>query len=268
MPSRVRLNYLLGRLGGILSKNNDIVPDELSAGGPFRPARKVVHRSPHRSVGILACSWIQEHGIEYESQLERRFLQQALVLPMVKRVIHQPFRLEYLEDGKTHTYVPDFLLFLADGMKVVIEVKPQKFLKSHRHKLTEAQRILAEKEVPFLVVTDQEIDDGIKVHNAAYLLRFARGTASEEAKQRCLNCLRTSPNGLQMADLIQETGVPEKDILHFVGRTTLSIDLSEPITEATIVHIPKEEQHDYLHFINWLNTAPGHAIARISEDAQ
>jgi hypothetical protein len=251
-----------------LSKKNDIVPDEFPTGGPIRPARKVVHRSPHRSVGILACSWIQDHGIEYESQLERRFLQQALVLPMVKRVIHQPFRLEYLEDGKTHNYVPDFLLLLADGIKVVIEVKPRKFLNAHRHKLVEAQRILAEKKVPFLVMTDQEIDDGIKVQNASYLLRFARGSASEEAKQHCLKRLRESPNGLRLDELIQETGVPEKDILHFAGRTTLWLDLSEPITNATTIHIPKEDQNDYLHFINWFNTAPGHAISGISENAQ
>jgi len=242
--------------------------EHLSAFGSTQPIRKVVTRSPHRSVGILACSWLQNHPIEYESQLERRFLQQILILPIVKRVVHQPFRLEYLEGGTTRTYVPDFLLLLSDGVMVVVEVKPRKFLKDHHHKLAEAQRILAEKNMPFLVITDKEIDDEIKVDNASYLLRFARGSASDEAKHRCLETLRASPDGLRLDELIRKSGVPERDVLYFIGRTTLSIDTSKLITNATIVHIPKEEQHDYLHFINWFNTAPGHAIAGIQENAQ
>ena len=252
-----------------MSKKNDIVPDELSAGAPIKPARKVVHRSPHRSVGILACSWIQEHAIEYESQLERRFLQQALILPIIKRVMHQPFRLEYLLEGKTHTYVPDFLVHFVDGTKAVIEIKPEKFLKGHRHKLEEAERILAEKDVPFLVITDAEIDDGVKAANASYLLRFARGSASVQAKERCLQALHVSNGALSLEHLILQAEVSEAEILHFVGRATLSLNASEPITNTTIVHVPQEDnKNDYLHFINWFSTAPGAAIARIPQDAR
>jgi hypothetical protein len=251
-----------------LSKKNENLSDVLSSDGPIKPARNVAHRSTHRSVGILACSWIQGHAIEYESQLERRFLLQALVIPMVQSINHQPFRLEYLEDGKIHTYVPDFFIRLKDGAKVVIEIKPRRFLKSHHHKLAEAERILAERNVHFLVVTDKEIDDGIKFENASFLLRFARGSASEKCKQRCLVALGESSDGLRIEELMQRADVSETDILHFIGRRELSIDLSEPISQATAVHLPKNEHHDYLHFLNWFNTSPGHAIAGIQENAE
>jgi hypothetical protein len=246
-----------------VSKNKRSLPEGLNADGPIKPAREVVQRSPQRSVGIMACSWIQDHGIEYESQLERRFLQQSLILPMIKRVIHQPFRLEYMEDDKPLTYVPDFFLLFKDNTKAVIEVKPRKFIKKHLHKLTEAQRLLNENDIPFLVITEKEIDDGIKVANASYLLRFARGSASEDAKQHCLRILSSCPVGLRLDELVKETAIPEEDILHFVGRAALSLDLSEPITKSTIVEIPKKDQNGYLHFIDWFNTAPGHAISGI-----
>jgi hypothetical protein len=252
-----------------LSKKTEFSSDTLSEDSTFESVRAVVNRSPHRSVGILACSWIQDHGIEYESQLERRFLHQTLVLSGIKRIIHQPFRLEYLEDGKTHTYVPDFLIHFADGRKAVVEVKPKKFINGHRHKLEEAERILAEKNVPFLVITDVEIDDGIKAANASYLLRFARGSASEQTKQNCLRALRISGRGLSLENLIRQANVSEAEILHFVGRGALSLDLSEPIVGTTIVFIPQEDnKNDYLHFVNWFNTAPGTAIARIPKDAK
>jgi hypothetical protein len=256
------------RKGKIMSKNNRSLPDELNAEGSIKPARKVVHRSPHRSVGILACSWIQDHGIEYESQLERRFLQQTLVLPSIKRVIHQPFRLEYVEDERSLTYVPDFYLLFRDGTKVVIEVKPRKFLQKHLHKLAEAQRLLEEHETPFLVLTEKEIDHGIKVSNASYLLRFARDSPNEQAKQRCLRILSTFPKGLRIDELTKEAAVTERDILHMVGRARLSVDLSKPITKSTIVRIPKEHQNGYLHFIDWFNSAPGHAITGISKSSK
>ncbi|MBW9335673.1 hypothetical protein FEE59_19350 [Herbaspirillum sp. RU 5E] len=253
-------------MGVILKKMNEQLLKDLAEGSAIRPVRQVTHRSPQRTVGILACSWIQDRGIEYESQLERRFLLQTLVLPMVKRVVHQPFRIEYIEDGAPRTYVPDFLVLLKDGTKVVIEIKPRKFLKKHRAKLIEAQRLLANNDIPFLVITDWEIDDGIKVENASFLLRFARGSASLEAKQQCLDTIMSAPSGLSIDALSQISGLPQKDILHFIGRTVLSIDLSEPITGTTIVHIQKDFQNDYLQFINWFNTAPGHAIAGISEN--
>lgn len=37
---------------------------------------------------------------------------------------YEPFRLPYLFEGRTRNYVPDFLITMKSGEKILIEVKP------------------------------------------------------------------------------------------------------------------------------------------------
>lgn len=37
-------------------------------------ARKVVTRSPKRTVGLINCRWFQDKPIEHESRLEKHFV--------------------------------------------------------------------------------------------------------------------------------------------------------------------------------------------------
>jgi hypothetical protein len=232
-----------------------------------KPARKVVTRSPHRPVGIVACSWIQDHAIEYESQLERRFILQILILPFVRRVLHQPFKLEYQVDGKLHTYIPDFLIQLSDGTKLVIEVKPRKFVKKHLIKLTSAEEILATHDIHFLVITDEEIDDGVKSINVSLILRYARGSISERTLQQCLSVLRNAKTPLSISELKATTNATEGDILYLAGRRIVSLNISTPITDKTTISLSeKDNSNAYLLFCNRFNVTPGSAIARISPE--
>lgn len=80
-----------------------------------KPVRKVVTRSPHRSVGTIACSWIQDSVVEYESQLEKRFVHRLLLFHGLARITHQPFKLERDVAGKKLDYTPDFLVMLKNG---------------------------------------------------------------------------------------------------------------------------------------------------------
>jgi hypothetical protein len=224
------------REGIILPKKNrsrDNYPKDVPAiEEADKPARKVVTRSPHRPVGIVACSWIQDYAIEYESQLERRFIHQILILPFVRRVLHQPFKLGYQVDGKLHTYIPDFLIQLSDDTKLVIEVKPRKFVKKHLIKLTAAEEILSTHGIRFLVITDEEIDDGVKSINVSLILRYARGSISEQTQQQCLNILRNAKIPLSISELKATTNATEGDILYLAGRriVSLNVDLHLKLT--------------------------------------
>lgn len=116
--------------------------------------RRVVTRSPHRAVGKIACSWIQDQAVEYESQLERRFLQRLLLCLSLEKVRHQPFTIDRDIVGEKMHYTPDFLVRLRDGAKLVVEVKPEVFIDNHRKKLLAAKALLNDAGVPFFVITD------------------------------------------------------------------------------------------------------------------
>ena len=69
----------------------------------MQAARKVVTRSPHRRVGLIACPWFQSTPIEYESLLERDFVRLALLDLEISSIAHQPFSLDL---GELGTYFP------------------------------------------------------------------------------------------------------------------------------------------------------------------
>ncbi|WP_128083130.1 TnsA endonuclease N-terminal domain-containing protein [Collimonas arenae] len=235
------------------SINSDIDLDYL----PKKAARKVVTRSPHRSVGIMACSWIQEIGIEYESQLERRFLQLALVSPHIKKIIHQPFKFEYTEHEKSRSYIPDFLLFFKDGGKIVVEVKPAKFVEKNRGKFNYAKSVLSQKKIPFVVVTDKQIHAGTAASSAALLLRYARGQISERSHVSCMQVAHAATGSISLGSLMKEADVSFGEVLHLIARghlstpAPLSIDVATPITPTA-----QGEENGTICFCNWFNVTP------------
>jgi hypothetical protein len=246
--------------GTTLAKNIENALDEdfkvtILDGRP--PSRKVVTRSPHRSVGLIACSWIQEQCIEYESQLERRFVQRSLVFPGVQRILHQPFSIPYVEEGKELSYTPDFFLLFRDGTKVVVEVKPEIFFAKHLDKLMKAEQFLKKKDVPFLVVPDTKIDSDCSAENAELLLRYTRGAIADDCLSKCIGVLQTSGVPLAVDLLMQMADTSFGSILHLAARGHLSIPLSKRIDDQTLVSIPKKEnKNDYVRFCGWFDIAP------------
>jgi hypothetical protein len=222
-----------------------------------KAARRVVTRSPHRSVGIMACSWVQDRGIEYESQLERRFLQRALVFPHLKEIFHQPFRIDYFELDEPRSYIPDFLLCFKDGSKIVVEVKPAVFINKNRGKLNAAKSLLSPKSVPFLAITDKEIDSGTAARGAALLLRYARGAISDQSRSRCMHLIHAQSNALALGALMAKADVSLGDVLHLIARGHLSIPSSLSIDSTTPVTLTNQEEKNVpLCFCNWFNATP------------
>ncbi|AUS41570.1 hypothetical protein CYD94_04590 [Ralstonia solanacearum] len=185
-------------------------------------ARKVVTRSPHRRVGLIACPWFQPTPIEYESLLERDFVRLALLDLRFSSISHQPFSLNLEEFG---TYFPDFLLVGPDK-KVVVEVKPDERARNDRNKprLACAQRLLQEKGFQFVVATEKQIRRGKRHERASVLLRHARSHVSRETTERTIAAASHSPEGITIRDLACEASTSIETVLHLVGRRRLRIN--------------------------------------------
>jgi hypothetical protein len=216
--------------------------------------RKVVTRSPHRSVGIIACSWIQDHPIEYESRLERCFVQRAITFPYLSAIEHQPFKLEYDCDGKMRSYTPDFLCRLTDGSHLVIEVKPKKFVQKYLQPFDAAKQILGQENIAFSVCTDSSLDSPSS-SNAALVLRYARSQISASVRTDCLQFVASRGGSVATGELLDQGLATLPDVLYLIGRRELCLPSMKSLDPNVHVSLPQKDiQNGALLFLGWLGT--------------
>ncbi|MDP1979393.1 TnsA endonuclease N-terminal domain-containing protein [Undibacterium sp.] len=221
----------------------------------MKPKRKVITRSPHRTVGLVACGWLQKEVIEYESQLERRFIQRMLLTPGVIRIIDQPFTVTYGEE-KDKSYTPDFLVEFSSGRTLIIEVKPEVFVNKSVEMFNKVSSILKQRTFSFHVVTDDMIDHADLPVKIELLLRYARGSVPDQAVQAVLGAMQSTTEPMSIATVMQMAQVDKTVVFHMLGRTMLIF--SDDISLADDTHIKsisKETDHEDVCIPNWLDAA-------------
>jgi hypothetical protein len=224
----------------------------------MRPARQVVTRSPHRSVGVVAAPWLQPEPIQYESQLELRFINIALACPVVTNVWSQPFRLDYELDGKLSSYTPDFLVVVEGGARVVVEVKPKIFLEEWHARLDAIDRRLQAQGCSYRVLTDQQLTP-VRADMARIWRRYANEEPGEDLVRRAL-ALAATPSAVSFAQLL-EAGFALNSIYHLLIRRRLWSRDGLALTSETRLHCPQvlEPRHVCLFFDDWFGGAPWRA---------
>lgn len=216
--------------------------------------RKVVTRAPHREVGIVNASWLLDHGVEHESHLEKRFIMVALSCPVVVDIAHQPFEV-WLGPDQTHKYTPDFLITFADGSKVVIEVKPETFLKEHRARLAAARTHLSGLGYAFLIVTDKHVDAHGLSSRALLLMRYGRLLISTQDALMCRQLLEDQFRGnAAVRDLVAH-GVSEQTIWNLVATHQFRVPAGLNVSDRESVSINHSEEDCHAFFCTWLGLA-------------
>jgi len=184
--------------------------------------RKPVTRSPHREVGVVNPAWLLDHDVEHESHLERRFIMVALSCPVVVDIVHQPLHI-WLGPNETEKYTPDFLVRFRDGDSLIVEVKPQIFLRDHAERLARAEQLFNSQGQNFTVITDQQIDRNGLSARAMLLMRYARMLFSDEQALECRHYLQKEFEGSASVRELVEKGVSEALIWNLVARHQLRV---------------------------------------------
>ncbi len=217
------------------------------------PARKVVSRSPIRSVRRLNLPGIFPQPIECESSLERDFVLRVALCPGVTQLQHQPFRLE-LPGGKRYT--PDFLVTFRSGDRVVVEVKHSERMQRYAQVFAQARQLLSRTGIGFLVLTEAEIRYRAAHERAALVLRYRKLAVSPSAKERVLTCLRAHPHGLELAQLQRRCSVHRTDVLGLAAakavRVSRAIDLDDD--SRFFLNSSTEAEHE-VHLEDWFATS-------------
>lgn len=221
----------------------------------MKPARQVVKPTTHRSVGIVHASWIQAEGIVHESELEAAFVRHAILCPAVQAIHAQPFRLGWHDaDGAEREYVPDYLVTLSDRSRVVIEVRPARFVEKDRLKFDAAATLLAGKGIGFVVITDRHVPEA-RQRADRLLLRSARGELSGERIARACAMVRDAGVAGLRWDAAIASGISEQDWHFLLGRRHLVADTGIELTLSSRLFLPLDwpgaRDHECLQFEHW-----------------
>lgn len=214
--------------------------------------RKVVTRNPRRQVGVINPSWLLDHPVEHESDLERRFVMVALACPDVTDITHQPFKIELnTGDGVVSSYTPDFLLRFADGDRVVIEVKPDVFVGKHKARLSAAKRQLDLEGLRFDVVTDKHIDGNGLSARAMLLMRYGRMYIDPEQVRECKRRIEEYASQSAEVQSLLADGVAEQTIWAMVAAHHLRAPAGLNINPHETVALNNHFEDCYLRFREW-----------------
>lgn len=217
------------------------------------PARRVVTRSPAKTVRRLNMPGLFGAAIECESSLERDFVLRAALCPSVRTIRHQPFRLQL---GPKKTYVPDFLITTASGRSLVVEVKLSTHVEKFRERFDQAMEELARRDVDFMVITELSIHAGRAHQRAARVLRYRKASIDEAIAGRITTVLEQHPAGISFDALCTSCFAQITDVLTLAAakrvRLSKTIDLDPP---ALVYPIQNSGADDEIRLESWFDVA-------------
>jgi hypothetical protein len=224
-------------------------PDTFSsATSTSEKRRKVVHRSPHRTVRLLHIPFLQATPVEAESALERDFVHVAALYPKCKSIDHQPFRID-LPSG---SYTPDFLLRFADQSACVVEVKPEKFVKGHYQKFHQAHAEFARRQIEFLVALDSHIHRLNRPANAQRIRRYGKGRINANEVEATITLLANQTTA-EVKELL-DAGISRETLAYLVCTHKVSVGNNLRLNDTdlvTLVRTNTEGGCDAVHFAKW-----------------
>lgn len=229
------------------------------------PARKVVSRSPAKTVRVLNLRGIWDNPVECESTLERDFVYRLALCPGVIRCQHQPFRLK-LASGRTYT--PDFLAVHRDGTSTVVEVKPKEKVADYLSAFDEAKSRLSERGISFVVLTEERIR-GNKAHErASLILRYRKTAPGREVLDRIRAVLQERGNTMSINALLTSADAPLEALFHLIAIRAVvpSRDLSIA-GDARVRLFNESEIHRAFCTQGWFGVSPWRAAPRSDEDS-
>lgn len=218
-------------------------------------ARKVVTRSPSRTVRILNLPGLLPEPVEAESSYEAAFVLRAALMPACKTIIGQPFKLP----ASPNDYTPDYLqTFVTPRLKpAVIEIKPAGKVGKYVEVFDRAALFLKQQGYEFYVVTDRELfKDGIeqRVHR---IRRYAKAAISGTDLKRITDLLSNHDSGLPLGSLQRKAAVSREAILHFLAKRLLTTGPRIMIDDSAVVRLSASNpMHQEMSLAHWFGIPP------------
>lgn len=201
-------------------------------------ARKVVTRSGKRFRGKFPSVKLKR-SVHWESLIERDALLHFDHHPLVISYQEQPSKEFYYNDeGQQRVCYPDFLLKLAGGDELLVEVKPKKKLrdKRTRQKLDLIARRFAEQGRAYRVLTEENIRREPLFGNLHLIREALLLNRSTDAPDEVLAVLK-GDGVTSLGDLAHLLG-SETAVLALIATGALRTDLEQSLSHRSLVWSP------------------------------
>jgi hypothetical protein len=216
--------------------------------------RKVVTRSPSRTVRIINLRGILPDPVEAESSLEADYVLRSAFGPGEKRIVHQPFKLPVSPKG----YTPDFLEYVEGAdTKAVVEVKLGKKVAKYADLFDRAAEYLLRRNYRFFVLTEKHLrKDGID-ERVRLLRRYAKAVFPADERKRTVDILSAYPQGLTIGSLMRKARTSRELIIHLIAWKILSTGQRLQLADSAVVNLVGQTQMGTsLTVESWFGVAP------------
>lgn len=196
----------------------------------FEPVRNPVKKTIGSFPGYVP-SLKEGRMVACESTLERDFAILVEADTSVLAYSEQPITIEYVLDGKAHSYTPDFAV-LRNGRIIFVEVKPEaKALRPEYVRKFAAVRIaFAKIGHRFVVLTEKDIRRQPRLRNAEFLHHWGRSGPANDELDVVVSELHAAGN-TTVANLADRLGRPNavESIYRAIAVGRVTADMSEPL---------------------------------------
>lgn len=194
-------------------------------------SKKIIGKFP--SVKMNEIVW-------WESQIERDYIYLLEIDPDVISYKSQPFFLNYMKEGKTRKYTPDFWV-KRTNFEQVIEVKPAEKISSEKNQdlWRNIMPLCEEKGWEFIVVTDKMIRVQPKLDNIKLLYKYARTPLNFHNYLDCklyFEAQEVVSLKQAMEELVLK-GISYSQLYKFIYIGWLETDLSQKIGSESLVRL-------------------------------
>lgn len=220
--------------------------------------RRIVTRSPSRTVRIINLREILDAPVEAESSLEADYVLRSAFGPGKKKIIHQPFKLPVSPKG----YTPDFLEVTEEvDERAVVEVKLEKEVAKYTDLFDRAAEYLLPRNYKFYVLTEKHLRrDGIE-ERVRLLRRYAKAVFHSDERKRALDTLSGYPQGLAIGSLMRKARVSRELIVHLIAWKLLFAGHGLQLAKSAIVILPRGALQDASMTIeSWFGVTPWGAV--------
>lgn len=221
--------------------------------------RKIIKRSPARTVRLINLNGLLPHPVEAESRLEADYIRRAAFLPTTTDILAQPFVVPVSARG----YTPDFLqVFQAPEPKIVVEIKTRKKVAEYEDIFNRAAEFLTPKGYIFFVLSEQHLRPGKIDERALLLRRYAKACFPAEECTRVSAVLADYPCGLPIGSLCRVAQVSRDVVIHLIATKVLTTGPNLHIDDAAVVApLQVLESNNIEAFQGWFKVSPWGSMA-------
>lgn len=171
--------------------------------------------------------------VHYDSALADEALDIWALLPEIERIVAEPGKIRYELDGEWHRYTPDFLLYLRDGRRIVVEIKPleEAYTPANQLRWEFYTTLFAQYGVIFVVLTEEQIRNPVLRANLGEICAQRSLQLTERTKAIIEQLSVDDPK--RFYSLAQRAG-DRRQILAALAQGVLECDLYSPL-HSTLV---------------------------------